>query len=1660
MPNNGDIQFRIPGRRSAVAPKEKLSGIATVEVKESFQIRPPTRGKEDLILREFAPETLIELEFESGAKRYTRADQLAQDLAAASGPTRGGSPQSPNGAVIIPASWGGTTRGDSELLAALRVLHVSPMDPVVVEIAKSGAKYGAQKIAAYFEKHLNAGLFEITDPREPGHEIIEPIQTAPAKPILLLLHGTASSTAGSFSGLAGKSEWEQFRKDYASILTLEHRTFSASPIQNALDAARLLPHGATLHLLSHSRGGLIGELLCLNDIRSNQIEDLNRRQPEQVEDLKTLAAVLRDKQLKVQRFVRVACPSRGTLLASDRLDLYFSLLLKVLEYVPVLHENVAYAVFKATFLKLIEMKASAGDLPGIEAMRPESPFIALLNRPDLSTQADLAIVAGRTDGFTLSLRSLVKLASDAFYRQANDFVVNTEAMYWGMQRQSGAFYFSDRGTDVFHFNYFKNDRSRKQVGAWLSCADKRPPNLFVDLSLRLRKDLMFPEWRGEDKRPVLIYVPPFLGTYLKGERGRLWLEVPGLLPGDLDGLADLQRLSIDGVVPYRSRRLLEFLNGSFSIKPFAYDWRKPLDESVKTLAGFIRKQLEEIRDSGRPLAILAFSSGGIVLSRLSSLDRQLWIDLKSRGTRMVALGNPTEASRQAKSLIDGSGELPHLLSFVDGRRPSDLAALFAQLPGIADLASATSAAVEELRYVLGRSPEGESKFAGAIVWHSSVRHGNLADNPPIFEAIRDVLTTGTTSRLQTEEYALPPAGVPVPVLYPSEPELFDAAFGADRDPVTEPPITINAFVRHAHLREALHPVIVGHYLDDVIVSAEKVLDEQLGGRLSNRFHMDLYPGRDGTSAVIEAPGCRPPGALVIGLGEVGMITAEKVRTGVAAAAIGQALAELEATDHPVEDPISVGITSLLIGTYGGNALSVRNSVAAIIDGIVDANRTLRSSDLRDRVRIDEVEIIELYEDLAVQAARELVQLEERLREYADDRVILNTERYMRTGAAGQFHRPGDPYLTGWWRRIAIEQKAGQLHFVSLTERARAEAREESRQLKLVNDFVRQAIATTSYDEDLSAMLFEVLLPNDLKDEMRDEASVVFVLDQDTASYPWELLAQRTQKTIKPLATCFGLMRQFATPHFRISPRSSRQTSAFVVGDPENEQERLPKAREEADRVTGILRSNGYEVKVLKQSDASARSVITQLFAREYRILHLAGHGRYNPDAPLSSGLILSGGHFLTSAEIRQLRVIPELVFLNCCYLGKDDEISQRRQLMKARPNDLAATLARELINMGVKAVIAAGWAVEDDAALTFATTFYKEMIEHGEKFGQALLKARQETARQYPGSNTWGAYQCYGNPDFTLSQASDGYGAQSTGARTYVARQECLDRLRSIHAEAHGATDASSIKLADELARIESSIPHNWLDGEVLTAIGAAYGELGRFDQAIEAYRRAMADPKARQPFAAVEQLVNLLDRSAARLDMDSRKPLLDEAVRLLDAITQLGASPERSALSGGLYKRVADAGPGLDPATLGKALKSYEDATRRYREIHGRPYPYAILNSIALKMVANDSVDRELEKQNARESLEESKRLAEETRDIWDRVGEPDAMLILFLLDGTLPNHEDEIVAKYREVMNAASRKEKDSIGKQLTFLKRRLSGNNHYPTEALQSVVERLGL
>jgi hypothetical protein len=55
-------------------------------------------------------------------------------------------------------------------------------------------------------------------------------------------------------------------------------------------------------------------------------------------------------------------------------------MLNLIGLIPALSNSVIYDFAKATILTLIKKRAEPQDLPGLEAMMPESPLVGMLNR--------------------------------------------------------------------------------------------------------------------------------------------------------------------------------------------------------------------------------------------------------------------------------------------------------------------------------------------------------------------------------------------------------------------------------------------------------------------------------------------------------------------------------------------------------------------------------------------------------------------------------------------------------------------------------------------------------------------------------------------------------------------------------------------------------------------------------------------------------------------------------------------------------------------------------------------------------------------------------------------------------------------------------------------------------------------------------------------------------------------------------------------------------------------------------------------------------------------------------------------------------------------------------------------------------------------------------
>jgi tetratricopeptide (TPR) repeat protein len=378
------------------------------------------------------------------------------------------------------------------------------------------------------------------------------------------------------------------------------------------------------------------------------------------------------------------------------------------------------------------------------------------------------------------------------------------------------------------------------------------------------------------------------------------------------------------------------------------------------------------------------------------------------------------------------------------------------------------------------------------------------------------------------------------------------------------------------------------------------------------------------------------------------------------------------------------------------------------------------------------------------------------------------------------------------------------------------------------------------------------------------------------------------------------------------------------------------------------------VQPLVEREAHPLAVYSAMHQRPWRVLHIAAHGvfefiREGTDDPVS-GVVLDDAVF-SPADAEQMSHVPDLVFINCCFLGQTGADAAPRSMPR-----LAANLATQFIRMGARAVVAAGWAVDDEAAKTFATTFYRSMLT-GALFGDAIIQARKETFAHHRVTNTWGAYQCYGDASFSLAALD----SQST-SQTFVAVRELivwLDRFKGRALEAQGDERG----LLEELQRSEAQVPPEWWNnGELNASAGAAFAELGEMKRAIDYYTRAVNAEQARAPMWALEQLVSCKVRYAGELaatgqdGLVAAQAMLEEAETTLKHLLALGRSSERLSLLGALMKRRALLA-GTDSEQRRRALRemsmAYAEAFERSRTTAqplGTPYPLA--NQLAAEII------------------------------------------------------------------------------------------------------------
>jgi CHAT domain-containing protein len=928
---------------------------------------------------------------------------------------------------------------------------------------------------------------------------------------------------------------------------------------------------------------------------------------------------------------------------------------------------------------------------------------------------------------------------------------------------------------------------------------------------------------------------------------------------------------------------------------------------------------------------------------------------------------------------------------------------------------------------------------------------------------------------------------------------------------------VEVSVKATDLRFLSCPVLVGAYEQDPIAGPQKLIDrELLDGDLSQRKSLGLYAGTLGSATIVlRVPNLQERqrgslgGAIVVGLGaydgalSVGALT-DAVRAGVLRYL-------LQVIDVLGKEERELPLAALLLGYNSSANMTIGASVEALVRGVLEANARFFET-TRLNIRVARLDIVELYQDSAISAVYALRQIPDKLGDVAarmGTLLVCNPELQQGEGmrqrlfdAGGQSYWPRllvtdadrddsvaphanpesnadvDADATPTSSRVKANTRAPRttiatrLRFLYVGQRARAESVVQQRQPGLIEALVRQQIHNTAWQEDIGRMLFQLMVPHEFKDAARQLERVVLVVDAATANLPWELMladAAGAADDALPMAVRTPVVRQLASTRFRAQVRQALDRSALVIGNPSVEgfgaafpdprqpdrtdapdPPPLPGAEAEANAVAAVLGGLNYTVTSAIGADYPASHILGLLYRQPYRLLHVSAHGVFDllhRDGRRRSGVVLSGGLLITAAEIAAMETVPELVYLSCCHLGQVDATVRDG-------NKLAASIATELIEIGVRCVVVAGWAVDDQQAQLFGETFYRALLQQRLAFGDAVYAARRATWNKRSDDITWGAFQAYGDPAWRAEPRVEGARGSAAGA-PFASPEELLDALASLRADLSRKKDRQTEREAKAQARsirqlIEKRCPPGWLELPPLqSALGAAWRDLGLYDEARAALLRAIQsdDRSGRVPIRDIEQLADVESRlGEANGDEDMIERAL-ERLGQLDALVSGAdaacANAARCALQGAALKRLAGVqarrvlAPGAsdkDVAAAGDAMRAtLTQALRAFGRAEGAPgqarfEPALALNRLALEALTPWSSDAERDA-----ALALGQQCAKAAADAFRRDGgffnallQPEALLVAAKLDGSLGKTGDAgrsafepVAAAYREALS-----------------------------------------
>ncbi|WP_213998598.1 CHAT domain-containing protein [Arsukibacterium sp.] len=833
----------------------------------------------------------------------------------------------------------------------------------------------------------------------------------------------------------------------------------------------------------------------------------------------------------------------------------------------------------------------------------------------------------------------------------------------------------------------------------------------------------------------------------------------------------------------------------------------------------------------------------------------------------------------------------------------------------------------------GRVCWQDSVIEGIQTWLSPQVHGALANDKYVIAACQQWLVGNTIQSAGLQPFYLPErrgdgdkALLPTKtrayadttsISYPlDEATVMQALFIdstiASRSGPQLPPMQLT--VRNDDLRFVRQPLLLGHQNSLQITGSERAVDQLLGGDLQLALQSGVYPVMPGQYQIFvnrrqnpanQLAYPKPVAAIVVGLGDEGELTPAVIRRTVQAGVIGYCLQQERQTTQ-----VELAVT--ILGS--GGILAVSQSVQALVQGVLDANEKLRQLAVQRQHRpvahVSKLLIIEQFHNRALEAWHTL-----------HDWVTLNQALPLELTTQLQNGQNGiSQPVEGHYRsvkydllRICARPLYHQptvanssnttmacyllLEYALFTRRARSELYYKEIQVPQIRELLRSAEISGYFDQTLARALFQLILPHELKTSLRASSELVLELDDNTAWIPWELLvegAEQRSHIERGNVQAFGssMLRKLRLREFRRQPTASLSDKILVIGEPLVDESviPLPAAAKEAKQVAHLFAGRAHLL-----LNSSSSDIFKAAFSHDWQIVHLAGHGLYCPSDEAESlcsktGMLLQNGIVFGPAEFDSMPHAPELVFVNCCELGKTEQHGAPRY------RDFAANVGEQLIRNGVRCVVVAAWAVADRAAEAFAGKFY-QALRNNMTFAQAVQAGRKAAFDANPKDNTWAAYQCYGDPAWRLSDSEQANDLQTP---PLASTRELLLTLEQLLAQTAYVSNDGQQSLQNRLQTILRSSNPSWLQqGLIAEQIAQCWKALGNTEQARHWFSEAVNANDGSASFVAREQQLNLQVRQP-----DADEATLKTATQQLQQLIDLAPTAERFSLLGSAWKR------------------------------------------------------------------------------------------------------------------------------------------------------------